>query len=263
MPSVYAYAAHLTDGAELLSAEEAAVLETKLDELSDKHGIDIAVVTVYGTENGMSAMEYADNFLETNYCDANNDVNGVLLFIDILERDWHISTTGSAITSLTDYGLEFIEDQMIDYLSDGSYFDAFTSYAAACDSLLDYEVEHGRPYDYIQDDGGIEDSDPKGAILGNLLIAVVFGLIVGLISVSVMKSQLKSVRMQTGATGYIRPGTFNLTRSNDIYLYRRVNKTKRVQQTYSSGRSGGHRSGGSTTHRSSSGRSFGGRGGKF
>lgn len=261
IPSVYAAVSRLTDGAALLTSDEAAALESKLDELSKKHGIDIAIVTAYGTENGMSAMEYADYFLETNYCDSNNDVNGVLLFIDMKEREWHISTCGSAISNITDYGLEYIENCMISDLSGGYYFDSFSSFAAACDTLLDYKTEQGKPYDYGYSNNRVEKSDPKEAIFGNLLMSAVFGVIVALISVTYMKSQLSSVHMQSGASSYVRPGTFRLTRSNNIFLYKKVSKTRRVQETSSSGSSG--RSGGSTIHHSSSGRSFGGRGGKF
>lgn len=261
MTTVSAAVSHLSDGAGLLTDSEAVSLESTLDELSVKYGMDIAVVTVYGIDNGMSPMEYADNFLESNYCDINNDVNGVLLFIDMKERDWHISTCGSAIANITDYGLEYIEDRMISDLSGGYYYDSFTAFAFACDTLLDYAARNGHPYDRTQYGGNrsVTKTDPKDSVFSNLLISVTFGFIVGIVTVTFMKSQLKSVGAQMGARNYIRQGSFNLTRSNDIYLYRKVNKTRRVENT-----SGGtHRSGGSTTHTSSSGRSFGGRGGKF
>lgn len=256
----FAAASHLDDSAGLLSPNEAASLEESLDALSIKHGIDIAVVTVYGIGNGMSPMEYADNYLETNFVDSNNDVNGVLLLVDMYERNWHISTCGSAIENITDYGLEYLEDVMIDDLSDGYYYDSFYSFAAGCDTLLDYASNNGYAYDYNYNSGsrGHAPKNPSDSIPMNLLISIVVGFIVSFISVSMMKSELKSVASQSGAANYVKGGSFNLTKTNDIYLYRNVSKTRRAETNSSSGHHGG-----STTHHSSSGRSFGGRGGRF
>ena len=62
------------------------------------------------------------------------------------------------------------------------------------------------------------------------------------------------------AFDYIKEGSFNLTMVRDIYLYRRVRKTRKPEPTKSSGGGGG---GGSSVHFSSSGHSHGGGGGHF
>ena len=61
------------------------------------------------------------------------------------------------------------------------------------------------------------------------VIAICFGigLTVGLITVGVMASQLKSVRHQHGADSYTDQGSLDLTCAKDVYLYRTVTRTQR------------------------------------
>ncbi len=61
------------------------------------------------------------------------------------------------------------------------------------------------------------------AILVCLLISVVLAFIV----TGVMKGQLKTVRSQSDAGSYIRPGSMMVTASEDIFLYRNVTRTPR------------------------------------
>lgn len=251
----------LVDNANLLTSSETADLEDILDGYSMKYNLDIAVLTSYGTEYGMSTQDYCEYFFENNY-GVGTELDGVILYINMSEREWQIATSGRAITALTDYGLEYIENQMIDDLSDGYYYDAFKNFADSCADLLSI-AENGEPYDVQNGDdyaneGLVSDTRPGYPFGTNLLISMVFGLIVALIVVSSMKSQLKSVGMQRGAANYVKRGSFNITQSKDIYLYRNVTRTARPKETSST-----HSSGGSTVHRSSSGHSFGGRGGRF
>ena len=60
-----------------------------------------------------------------------------------------------------------------------------------------------------------------------LLICIGIGILVGLITVLVMRGQLKSVRPQSGAADYVVAGSFRLRQSRDIFLYRHVQRTAR------------------------------------
>lgn len=252
----------LVDNSMLLSENEAEKLLEKLEDISEAHGLDVAVLTSDGNGQGMSTRDYCEYFFEQNY-GRGADLDGVILYVNMDEREWHIATSGKAISAITDYGLEYIESEMRGDLSDGLYFYAFSAYADACDSLLEIYGQ-GDAYDY--DNGkeyaseGLVNGYPGGAessVSGNIVIALAVGFIIALISVSVMKGQLKSVKTQYAAQSYVRRNSLMLTQQRDIFLYRNVNKVARPKETPSSSR------GGSTVHRSSSGHSFGGRGGKF
>ena len=63
-----------------------------------------------------------------------------------------------------------------------------------------------------------------------ILIALVLGAVVGFITVGAMKSQLKTVRRQSGAGSYIRSGSMDLRVSTDQYLYQNTVRTPRAKK---------------------------------
>ncbi len=65
----------------------------------------------------------------------------------------------------------------------------------------------------------------KTDIAKKLIISLVIGLIIGLIVASVLKSSLKSVAKQSGASNYIEEGSFNLVEKEDVFLYKKEEKT--------------------------------------
>ena len=87
-------------------------------------------------------------------------------------------------------------------------------------------------------------------------LSVLFGALLALIPVGIMKRQLKTVDSRAGAAEYTIPGSFRLDHSADRYLYRNVSRTARPQDNDSS-------SGGTSMHTSSSGESHGGSGRSF
>jgi len=234
----------LVDDAGLLSSNEQADLLLLLDEISETRQCEVAIVTVDSLGN-LTATEYADDFYDYyGYGYGSND-DGILLLIDMGDRNWAISTYGFGITAFTDYAQEYLMGEVMDDLSSGNYYDAFKTFAYTCDELL-IQARNGEPYDVYSDD-----SLP----LSMIPISILIGFIIAFITVKVMASGLKSVRRQATASNYIRDNSFSLTDSHDTYLYSTVKKTKRETSSSSGG--------GSSTHRSSSGRSHGGSSGKF
>ncbi|MBQ8893802.1 MAG: hypothetical protein IJ043_05275 [Clostridia bacterium] len=64
----------------------------------------------------------------------------------------------------------------------------------------------------------------------------------GLITVTVMKGKLKTVRCRPGAEAYTRAGSMKLTVQQDQFLYSNVSRTPRPKSN-SSGGGGGSRGG--------------------
>ena len=93
--------------------------------------------------------------------------------------------------------------------------------------------------------------------------ALVIGLVLGLVTVSYMKRQLKTVRPQRAAANYVTPGSLHVTGSGELFLYRTVNRRERPKENSSSGSCGSGSCSGGSTHTSSSGRSHGGARGRF
>ncbi len=246
----------LVDDASLLTLTEAEFILSELDRISEELDCDVVVVTV-SSVGGKRPEAFADDYFDLNGYGMGEHQSGILFLISMEKRDWHISTAGDAIHIFTDNLLEFMEDEILFYLSDGDYYRAFLEFSDLCEEFIIEAQTNGIDNDnYNYDDyeytPGIEQY--LYAVLHGLLIAAIISLIVVLI----MKSKLKSVRRKLSAGDYVRSGSLNITNSSEFYLYRTVSRVVKPQNNQSSSGRGG-----SSTHRSSSGRSHGGRGGKF
>lgn len=245
-------APRLSDAADLLSDSEEAVLQDKLDEISERQQVDIVVVTAASLE-GASAMEYADDFYDYYGYGFGEGRDGILFLISMEERDWHITTTGYGITAVTDAGLAYMSERFMDDLKEGNYAAAFTTFAELCDDFIT-QARNGEPYDT-----GNLPQEPFW-FAGNLGIALVIAFVMSLIATGIMRSRLKTVQSQSEADDYIKENSMRLTKENELFLYRKVERRKKPERNNSSDSDS---SGGSSTHTSSSGTEHGGGGGKF
>lgn len=239
--------ARVVDEADLLSASEEAELLSLLDEISERHRVDVAVVTV-NSLGGKTPRAFADDYYDNGGYGFGASADGMLLVVAMSTRDYYITTSGYGIEALTDAGIAYISDRFVGDLSDGDYIGAFTTYAELCDDFIT-EAKSGEAYD-----GDHMPKEPYN-VLKSLGVSLVIGFVIALIVTAVMRSQLKTVRRKSGASDYVKQGSFRLTHSSDLFLYRRVTRRARPKNESSGG--------GSSTHSSSSGRSHGGGGGKF
>lgn len=235
-------ALRLADNADLLTSGEETELLSLLDEISNRQQVDIAVVTT-DTLDGKAIGVYADDYYDANGYRA----DGVLLVVDMSDRDWYITTSGFGITAVTDAGREYMSERFVNDLGAGNYAAAFTSYAELCDDFIT-QAKTGAPYD-----AGNLPKEPF-AVLRNLLIALAVGFIVALIITGVMKGKLKSVRSQSAAGSYIKNGSMRVTHNSELFLYTRIERREREKKEDAEG---------SKTHTSSSGTTHGGGGGSF
>ncbi|MBQ5805363.1 MAG: TPM domain-containing protein [Erysipelotrichaceae bacterium] len=239
------------DGAGLLSSDEVSSLTKKLKDLSDRHNMDILVLTS-DTLNGMDTDNYADDFYDYNgYKD-----DGVLLFISMSTSEMYISTKGRGTDYITDYGIDYIFGQISDDLSSDRFYDAFVKYADLTDGLI-AEAESGNVVDV--------DSKPKKSFTAtNVGISAIAGLISSLITALVLKGQMRNVHYERYAGNYVVSNSFHITGMSDMLVNRHVSRTPRSRNNTSSGHGPTHYSGGgSHTHTSSSGSSHGGHGAHF
>lgn len=232
------------DQAEIVDDSLDAELFTKLEEISERQQFDVAVVTL-DTLDGATAEEMADYFYDYFEYGYGDTLDGALLLLARDERQWHISTAGYGITALTDYGIEYLGEQMTEDLADGDYYSAFNTYAELCDEFVTM-AKNGEPFDI--------DTAPKAPfnVAKSLIISLGIGLVVALIVTMIMKGQLKSVRKQSAAADYEKPGSMMVTDSREYYLYSHVDREEKSDND-----------GGSSTHTSSSGNTHGGGGGSF
>lgn len=234
------------DYAGLLNESERAALIERFGEISEKYACEVAVVTVNSLD-GKSPRNYADDFYDYNGYGWGTGDDGVLLLIAMDTRDWYITTYGFGEVAFTDYGIEVAGEKIVPYMSNGDWYGAFTAFADRAEYYFKL-ARDGEPYD-------VDTREPMKAS-SIVLFSLVAGLVVGFISVTAMKNQLKSVTPNNSAREYIIKDSLKLSYENDRFLYRNVSRTARPKESSGGG-------GGSSTHTSSSGRSHGGGGGKF
>lgn len=257
----------VVDGAGLLTESELASLEEKAQSLRDAYEMDVVILTVE-TLNGMTAQTLADSFYDNNGYGYDETGSGVLFLLTMAEREWYISTCGDAIYALTDYGIESIGEEMLPDLSGGRYYEAFDTFLALLPGYFD-AFRGGSPVDgYAGNSGGYAPGTredvvyyPRGKTVNygaRFLIALIIGIAAAGVTILIMRSSMNTKRQQHSAVDYLKPGSFNLYRHQDLFLYSHVSKTRRPQNN-----DNGHHGGGSSVHTGSGGRSHGGGGGKF
>lgn len=266
---VLAVTPKIVDDADLLSDSEEALLEAKARDLADRYDMDVVILTI-DSLNGRYVESYADDYYDSNGYGIGPDGSGVLLMLAMDTREWAISTCGDGIYALTDYGIQSLFSSIADDLSNNDYYSAFDTYLEELPRYFQ-AFQDGEPIDGYH--GGYNgpgtyepgsrdeiiyyDREPGlGDYLRVIFVSVLIGAAVGGIAILVMRGQMNTAKAQSGAASYLRDGSYNLTRRADMFLYSRVNRTRRAESSHSAG-------GGSGVHRSSGGRSHGGGHGRF
>lgn len=218
---------YVIDHAGLLTENQQQELEERCALFHSEYGMDLVLLTVNGL-NGKTPMVYADDYFDANY-----GAHGILLLINIGERDWYISVTGNAIDAFIDNDLINMEEDLLPYLSSGRFYDGFENFIS--------DAEY-----YVAD-------EPVSDLEAILFMTIPAGAVVAGIVLLIMRGTMNTKTAQRGATNYEIENSYHLRTHQDLFLYSNVTKRPKPQNNTSGG----------GTHRSSSGHTHSGRGGKF
>ena len=278
--SAYSVYSRVTDSAsDAIPNEYQQTLSDRLDSISTETEMDV-LICVTDDLDGYTVAEFAENFYDDMCVVMEHRRSAAILVISLETRDVYIDCVDDAQKAITEYEAEGILDLMMDDLSSGDYYAACVTFADRCEAeFLGYingpseniSSNYHPPYDYDYDDDYNYDYDEEFELEYEFdlksdwpymaVIAVVLGVIVAFITVTVMKSKLKSVRSNDRAAEYVVPGSMQVTVSYDSFLYRNVTRRERPKNNNSGhhGRSGGFGGGrggfGGSSHRGS-GRKF-------
>lgn len=264
----------LNDEADLLIDNDESLLLDKLDAIYDAYEIDVVIVTVNSLD-GKKPEDYADDYYDYHTFNYSDKKDGILLLINMGERDWQISTTGEGEVIFDDSTWRYMADQILPYLSSGDYYGAFDEFATLSEEILESYDTNGVPPYYGEYNGTVDDyyddyyndgysSDYRsnsGPEPMWIPASIAIGMVISLLIMLGFRSQLKSVRRKSVADDYKVPGSMIVTEQSDMFLYHHVTRTPR--QTQNNSRPGGGSVGGGGVRVGSSGRSHGGGGGKF
>ena len=242
----YAGTTKVYDQAGLLSASEEATLQSRIDELVSTYQMDVGIV-LSNSMDGKSSRAYADDFYDGNGFGIGEDYSGLLMLINMEDREVYISTCGAGISYFTDARINSILDKITPHLKDANYMNACTAFLNQIEDKLVLGIPSNQ---YTQEEKSFKFS------LTHTIIYIVIAIICSLLTCLGVK---KSYSRPTSISGraYMNQYSLNFTRRTDTFLGSHISRTKRESSNNSS--SGGR----STTHRSSSGRSHGGGGRSF
>ena len=243
-----AESANVKDPMNYLTADQAAALQSTADRLKSTLGLEPVIVITDSTE-GKTSMAYADDYYDAGGFGADSVHSGLLMLINMGDRDVWISTTGKAIDIFTDNRIAAMLDGVTGYLKDKDYNDAcngfltdVASYAAQGVPQGQYRVDQEAPYRGTY-------WERARALMKSPLVAIVPVLIA--IAVTILITLSNKGKVTVTAQTYEEKGSFAVTREVNDFVREHLAKVKI------------EKSSGSSTHSGSSGTSHGGGGRGF
>ena len=267
------------DLANLFTLDEVEALEKEANSLAQTYQIDVGIVTT-DDANGKSAMEYADDFYDENDFGYGNAKDGLLLLIDMDNREVYISTSVLGEEYFTDLRISNMLDSTYNYVSNGDYYNAASDFLVQVKNYLDkgiisnqYSTE--RPFSDPREDYNdpyMQEISPQRkpfttssgtplttqSILLSVAASLLGAFLIAIVIRTAVHYSYKNPRCTTPQT---RPDDLSIryTEKEDRFVTSHTTRVKIQTDT-----NGGHGSSGrSSTHSSSSGRSHGGGGRKF
>ena len=239
----------VTDKAGLLTTQEFVEISDMLYSIREDFNIDVAIYTENETDNSDAQAKADDIYDYEGYGMGEND-RGMIYYVCMSTRNYALSTYPYGETPFSNEACDYIGGLCRQYLSEGDYYTTFSKYAETAELILQKDAA-GETIDY--DSYVVSSSDSKPPVLGLIILLAIIPLIVAFAVTAHRQKKMNTAVMQSFAEQYKKPGSMNLTKSSDIFLYSHISKTRRQESSSSSGGS----------HTSSSGRSHGGSSGSF
>lgn len=242
--------ANVKDFLNYLTADQVAGLQSTADRLKADYGLEPVIVITDNVE-GKSSMAYADDYYDYNGYGAGDDKSGLLMLINMADRDVWISTTGRAIDIFTDSRISAMLDGIVAPLPDENYLAACESFLSDVEAYAQQGVPEGQ---YRVEREALYQGTYWERAVGLMKNPLVF-LVPLLVSLGVTFLITLSNKGKVTVTHqtYEEKGSFVMTRQLDDFIREHLTKVK-IEKNSGSG---------SSTHMGGSGSSHGGGGRGF
>lgn len=209
LPAAKAVQPLVVDEAKVMTQEQRQELTEQLEDISQRHNIKVALITIKNLPKGVTKEKYAEELLLKHYSDKDSLAGSLLLLQVTGERFYRICTDPQMRQIITDdVGIPYIQERVVPCLQEDNYYGAYTAFADCVDMMLDYYETEGEPYDPFDEFS---------------FLALFFGLIgsggIGYLVYSYLAKGMSNVQAEVGADEYYKEGSLELTHRNDTYLY--------------------------------------------
>ena len=240
------------DDASLLTESEIDSLNQDISDFQETSGWNVYAVTT-SDALGKTATAYADDFFDEH---SPEQEDGVVVLVDMDNREIWISACGDARRYLTDERVDAILDDAYANASNDAYGDCLDTMLDGIAGYYDAGIQSNQ-YNYDTETGAV--SRYRTLTLTEILIALVIAVVVGAIIYGVVVGKYQ-LRFGTYQYDFRESGRVDLRVRDDHFVNQTVTH-RRIPKENTSG--GGGSSGRTSTHTSSSGRSHSGGGRKF
>ena len=202
---------YIFDQAQVLSAEETSRLEEQARAISERSHCTVAVLTTTDRPSGSEVEidRYAENFFEEKGLGAGEGQNGILLVLDLVNRDYVILAHGDyANGAFTDANKDRMAEAFLPELAEDAWADAFDDYMASAEQYLTL---------YAQEGSGAKESK---SLIGYALSLIAIPLPIAWLVSAGAKRKMKSAGKRTTASEYQKGGGFVLQRQTDQFVDR-------------------------------------------
>lgn len=261
--SVFAAASEqrVYDEASLFSKSQTNSMEGIIEELRGTIKMDVVVLTIDDAQ-GKTSEAYADDYYDYNGFGTGKDASGVILLIDMDNREIYISTTGKMIKYLTDQRINTLLDSIYTQVAKGDYYRSAIIFLSEVEKYINEGIPKSQ-YEYDTETGKIKVYRSLEAV--EIVLALAVALAVGGIGIAVVKRRYRQ-KVTVYKYPFKKNGKLELTNQADVFITQNITSHQIDTDHHSSGGSfggGGSSSGRSSTHTSSSGSSHGGGGRSF
>ena len=237
------------DFANLYTDAQEKELYSLIMEYIDSYNLDFAIVTINNNSKESTAA-YAQDFYDYNSFGIGNSYDGILFLIDMVNREFYMTTTGAGITMYTDDRIDKCLDEAFSYITEGEYYNATEAFI----KKASWYASIGAP-DRFGNEPKLKGIAKLKAMSWSSIF--VFSVVATGIVIFIFISSNKSVRKANSSKYYLAKADVNVDK--EIFLGRNVHSSPRFNDSSSGGSSGGGRS----ISSGSSGRSHGGGGRSF
>lgn len=246
-------APRVVDDAGILNEEEAASLEAKAREISEKYGVDVAVHTAYHP-GILENEEYGELYYAFSGYGFGEDYDGICL--TIFKRPGYsgycsVYASGKGKEKLSDVNRRRLENRCTDVILHRKFYEAADSWLSQAGHML----RTGRA------------PRSEASWIFFTVLECIAGLIFAAVSLGRARSNMTTLAIRENANAYVIPSSISVRNISDRLINTVVNRVYdpvRTESTRSgSSSSSGGRSSYSSHHTSSSGRSHSGSGRRF
>lgn len=237
------------DFAQLFTEDEEITLENELSTIRNEEQMDVGIVTTNDAE-GKTSPDYADDFYDRYELGYGSTRDGLLLLLDMDNREVYISTCGQAISIFNDARIEKMLRAIVGEMKEKDYEQAALTFIKGCRSYLKAGVPDQKvPSKPIEKE--------KTPLIEALSIALGIAAAVTLI---VRFSVIHHYKKPSRSLPPMLPQNVHYLERSDRFVTSHTTRVPIPKDDHHNNSGGGFGGGGSSTHTSSSGTTHGGGG---